>query len=357
MKIQDCTIFLLKIPLIEPYHLSFSEIDSFDTIITIVRAENNVLGIGESTALPVYSSESLEDMWDFAIQWGKRFPGSELIDIIKQIYQHSEGSPFCVTTLLTALEMIKFNPIYSIPEEGITFKLLGAVNSLQKEIIKEEIESLIKKGFKTLKLKVGWEVEKDIARTRYVQDVIAGRVKLRIDANQGYSFAEAREFVLGISKDNVELFEQPFGVNNWEEMSRLQEISPLPLMLDESIHTGDDIERTCKSRCAQYVKFKLMKAGSLEKLKKLMNQALKNGLKVVVGNGVAGEIGCVHEALISAKMIHNAGEMNGFLRQKVRIFSDDIILKNGIMSVPSDYFENLNFDRMEQYVEKKVRWD
>ena len=163
--------------------------------------------------------------------------------------------------------------------------------------------------------------------------------------------------MLGISKDNVELFEQPFGVNNWVEMSNLQEISPLPLMLDESIHTGADIERTCKSRCAQYVKFKLMKAGSLERLKKLINQALKNGLKVVVGNGVAGEIGCVHEALVSEKLIDNAGEMNGFSRQKENIFSDDIILMNGRMSVPNDYFENLNFDRMEQYVKQKILWD
>ena len=95
----------------------------------------------------------------------------------------------------------------------------------------------------------------------------------------------------------------------------------------------------------------------LNRLKKLINQALKNGLKVVVGNGVAGEIGCVQEALISQKLINNAGEMNGFARQKENMFSNDIILRNGRMSVPNSYFDNLNYDRMEQYVKEKIRWD
>ena len=71
--------------------------------------------------------------------------------------------------------------------------MLGAINSLQKENIKEEVEILLENGFKTLKLKVGWEVDKDIARTRYVQEVISGRANLRIDANQGYSFEDAKE--------------------------------------------------------------------------------------------------------------------------------------------------------------------
>ncbi|MBT8360292.1 MAG: hypothetical protein HKP41_11310 [Desulfobacterales bacterium] len=357
MKLIKCSIFLVNIPLTEPYHLSFSEVDSFNTIITVVRSEDDEIGVGESTALPGYSSETLEDMWNFTLQWGKKVPGSEIEDVIKQIKPYCETLPFCVTSLLTSLEMIKYSSNYQIPETGLSFYLLGAINSLNMENIKEEVEILIAKGFKTLKLKVGWDIEKDIARTRYVQEVVSGRANLRIDANQGFSFEDAQKYVLGISKNSVELFEQPFGIDKWEEMSDLQKISPLPLMLDESIHTIDDIERTFKTGCAEYVKFKLMKAGSLERLRELINQALINGLKVVVGNGVAGEIGCVQEAMISQNIINNAGEMNGFARQKENIFNDDILLKNGCMSVPSNYFFNLNYDRMEKYVKDKKHWN
>jgi len=357
MKIKDLVIYQVDIPLLEPYHLSFSEIDSFHTLVSVVRTEDNIVGIGESTALPGYSSETLEEMWEFAAEWGKNYPGSYINDIIEKLQPFCLTSPFCVTALLTPLEMIKFKIDYAIPRGGITFKLLGAINSLEKDKIREEVEILLEKGFRTLKLKVGWEIDKDISRTRYVQDVVEDRAVIRIDANQGYSFEDAKKFVLGVSRDNVELFEQPFSINEWEEMSNLSKISPIPLMLDESIHTFDDINRTYKSGCAQYVKFKLMKAGSLKRFEMLMTHALKYGLKVVVGNGVASEIGCVHEALVSRKFIHNAGEMNGFDRQKESIFFDKIIIKNGCMIVPNGFFDNLNFDRVDRYLKARKRWD
>jgi L-alanine-DL-glutamate epimerase-like enolase superfamily enzyme len=265
--------------------------------------------------------------------------------------------PFCVTALLTPLEMIKYKTNYSIPREGMSFKLLGAINSLKKENIREEVEILLEKGFGTLKLKVGWEVHDDISRTRYIQEVVGDRAVIRIDANKGYSFEDAKKFVCGISRDNVELFEQPFNINEWEKMSNLRKVSPIPLMLDESIHTVDDIDRTYELRCAQYVKFKLMKAGSLKRLEILMTRAFKNGLKVVVGNGVAGEIGCIHEALASQNIIDNAGEMNGFSRQKESIFFKNINLEKGCMIVPSGFFESLNFDRIERYLKAQKRWD
>jgi L-alanine-DL-glutamate epimerase-like enolase superfamily enzyme len=357
MKIKELAIYQVDIPLLEPYHLSFSEIDSFHTILSVVRTEDNIIGIGESTALPGYSSESLEEMWKFGAEWGRIYPGSDIDDIIEKLQPFCSTSPFCVTALLTPLEMIKYKPNYSIPREGLSFKLLGAINSLEKENIRNEVDILLEKGFRTLKLKVGWELDKDISRTRYIQEVVADRAVIRIDANQGYSFEDAKNFVLGISRDNVELFEQPFSINEWEKMSNLRKISPIPLMLDESIHTVDDIDRTYESGCAQYVKFKLMKAGSLKRLEMLMTRALKNGLKVVVGNGVAGEIGCIHEALVSQNIIHNAGEMNGFSRQKESIFCKNIILKKGCMIVPGGFFDGLNFDRIERYLKAQKRWD
>ena len=65
----------------------------------------------------------------------------------------------------------------------------------------------------------------------------------------------------------------------------------MPLMLDESIGGEEDLRRASGIPNVRYVKFKLMKSGSIARLRRLMARAAALGLGVVVGNGVAADIG------------------------------------------------------------------
>jgi hypothetical protein len=49
----------------------------------------------------------------------------------------------------------------------------------------------------------------------------------------------------------------------------------------------------------------------------------------VLGNGVAGDIGCWMEACVAARMLDNAGEMNGFLKPRTRLFQVPMHLQAG----------------------------
>src|SRR3546814_7765404 len=71
-------------------------------------------------------------------------------------------------------------------------------------------------------LKVGWDVGKDLARVRHIQDTVAGRARIRIDANQGFDRDQAVAFVAGLAPDGVELVEQTcaageIGRASWRE--------------------------------------------------------------------------------------------------------------------------------------------
>jgi hypothetical protein len=65
-------------------------------------------------------------------------------------------------------------------------------------------------------------------------------------------------FRTSLPHEHIELFEQPFKEGNWEDMKRLAKISPIPLMLDESIYDMNDIEKVIQLECADYIKLKLM---------------------------------------------------------------------------------------------------
>src|SRR3546814_2021018 len=65
--------------------------------------------------------------------------------------------------------------------------LLGLVNEKAPADAAAEIETRIAEGYGTLKVKVGWDVDKDLARVRHIQNTVAGRARIRLDANQGRS--------------------------------------------------------------------------------------------------------------------------------------------------------------------------
>ncbi len=347
---------LLDIPLARPYHLSFTDVVSFRSVITVIDTADGRRGLGESTALPGYSSETAEDIWSFVRENSGRLPGRTVGDAIDMLTSVPGGSPFAVTPLMTALETIKHGGELGIGGGGFDMELVGIVNSDDSDEAKEIISALLEKGYRTLKVKVGRDVRKDIEKTRKIQNFVGDRAKIRIDANQGFNYPDAEAFVGSIDPSNIELFEQPFGVEEWDKMTALSRISPVALMLDESIRTMRDLEATYRLKCARYVKFKLMKMGSFERLRGLIDWCRAREIGVVLGNGVAGEIGCYHEALLGSRILDNAGEMNGYLKQRHFLFAHEMPVVGGRLTVPRGFVPDIDNGRLKDCLREECRW-
>ena len=106
-----------------------------------------------------------------------------------------------------------------------TIPILGVVNSEKIEDLEIEIENLLIKGFSTLKVKVGFEVNKDLLKVSNVQKVLKNRAKIRIDGNQGYSRSQAIHFIENLAPDGIELFEQPCHADDWDSALAISKIA------------------------------------------------------------------------------------------------------------------------------------
>ena len=82
--------------------------------------------------------------------------------------------------------------------------------------------------------------------------------------------------------------------------------------------------------------------------------AKKYGLKVILGNGAAGEISCYHEALVSSKMITRAGEMNGFLKQKESILTEGLKTQGGKIILEPKFFLKLDPQKIDQFATDRL---
>jgi L-alanine-DL-glutamate epimerase-like enolase superfamily enzyme len=325
--IEDVELFRLEVPLRKPYKLAFGPVHHFDTILVRVIADGRA-GFGEATILTGYTDEDIEGGWRLAQSLAGGLPGLSLPAAKATLADRFTRAPFTATAFTTAIEMCEGSALLDVPTSTEVLVLAG-IEETTAPGLEAEIERLLAAGFRTLKVKVGFDPDLDAARVRSIQRLVRGRAQLRIDANQGYSPEQACRFARSVDPEGTELFEQPCAAADWEAVAIVANASPLPLMLDESIYGEADIERAAALKSIAFIKLKLMKLGSLERLALALERIRELGMEPVLGNGVATEVGCWMEACVARSRIRNPGEMNGFLRQRIRLAPDCLAVRRG----------------------------
>ena len=350
--IEGINLSRLRIPLAQPYKLAFGDVTHFDTLLVELVADGRP-GFGEATILNGYTQETVEGSWALAQALTQRLTGLSPEAARRTLETDVRGrAPFTATAFQTALEMAAGHPLLDV-EKGTGVPLLFGINAIDPAGIERELEGALDSGFRTLKVKAGFDLEADLARVGYIQRLNRGRARLRIDANQGYSKDDGCAFARRVSPDSVQLLEQPCHASDWDAARAVAEASCVPLMLDESIYDMADIE--CAARIgAAFVKLKLMKLGSLDALARGLARIRELGMTPVLGNGVASDIGCWMEACAASAMIDNAGEMNGYLRQREGLVHAPIAVEAGSMVLEPGFLPALHRERMRRFTTDQI---
>jgi L-alanine-DL-glutamate epimerase-like enolase superfamily enzyme len=345
--IERLTLHRLVVPLTTPYKLAFGPVKAFDTIVVEAVDSDGRSGLGEATLLTGYTDETVDGAWDLMRRLASGFARLSPERCIELLASVTDTAPFAATGLATAMEMLQGSAWLQVNEEA-RVPLLGLVNGDDPNVLETEVARLLGAGFDTLKVKVGFDVEEDSRRVAAIQRVVAGRCRLRIDANQGYDRAAGCAFAAALDPAGIELFEQPCAAGDWEGACAVAKVSPVPMMLDESIYGLEDIERAAKLGAARFIKLKLMKMGSLEALARGIARIRELGMEPVLGNGVACEVGCWMEACVARTLIANAGEMNGFLKPVHRLLADPLRFAGGELVLDAGHAPRLDKDALSR---------
>jgi L-Ala-D/L-Glu epimerase len=328
MRLHEIILRTLRLPLIRPYQLSYRTFTEFEPIIVEIRSAEGGIGWGEGHVSPGSSSETREGGWAFAREHAANMVGKDTREAKVAISASMGASKVAATALLTAIEMLEGHPILNIEREA-RLPLLTAFNATEEPKIGEEVERRLAEGFRTFKIKVGKHVDADLKRVRAVQRTIGGRATMRLDANRGYSEADACRFASALDPVGIELFEQPCRAENWDANAKVAKISPVPIMLDESICEPADIDRAAIIENVGFCKLKLKRFGGLDLLRQALTRVRERGMEPVLGDGLGSEIGCWMEACVARSTISNAGEFNGFLKPKARLFAEPLAFASG----------------------------
>ncbi len=333
-RIRGIRLERLQIPLTVPYKLAFGPVTAFDTVIAEVIGDDGRSGFGEATILTGYTPETIDGCWQAAQQVAATMAGGSFEAAKASALEHHHDAPFTVTALVTAIEMLESHQLLA-PGDGIDVPLLAILSATEEAEIEKEIAAHTAAGYKTIKVKIGWDVDDDLKRTAFIQSCLPDGVSIRIDGNQGYSKEDGVKYASSVDPAAVELLEQPCHMDDWDAARAIAEATNVPFMLDESIYGPREIERAADMGGVSYIKLKLMKAGSLDNLMEQLQLICDLGMQPVLGNGVASDLGCWMECCVAHQMIDNAGEMNGFLKQTQPLFADPMRVENGAVRLPA----------------------
>jgi L-alanine-DL-glutamate epimerase-like enolase superfamily enzyme len=140
-------------------------------------------------------------------------------------------------------------------------------------------------GWPIYKIKLGTDRDLEIVRElrRHTSAVF------RVDANCGWTAQRAIEYAPKLKDLGVEFIEQPLPADRWDDLRQVGRQSALPIIADESCIVEGDV-----TRCAGVfhgINIKLVKCGGLTPARRMIAEARRLGLKVMVGCMTESTIG------------------------------------------------------------------
>jgi L-alanine-DL-glutamate epimerase-like enolase superfamily enzyme len=345
MKIAEIILHRVRVPLSIPYNVAYFTFDYFEPILVEVLGDDGSIAWGEGHVQPGSTTETRDGGWAFCRRFAEKIIGLETVDAKALIAADRLSSKVAATGMLTAIEMLERHPLLDITADA-RVPILSGFNSLDHAAIPDEVEERLALGFKTFKIKVGKDVDEDLARVRVIQKAIDGRALMRLDANRGFNQEDGCRFASALDPSGIMLFEQPCEREEWDANAAVAAVSTVPIMLDEPITTIQDVERAGTIDNVGFCKIKLKRAGTIEALEAVLNRIHECSMEAVLGDGTSCEVQCWMEAAVSRTTIRNAGEFNGFLRPSVRLLANPLDFADGEIRFKAGYWPEMDRDAL-----------
>lgn len=201
----------------------------------------------------------------------------------------------------------------------------GPVTSFTIGIDKPEVmqqKILNARQYPVYKIKLGTDHDRElIEAVREVTDK-----PIRVDANEGWkSVDQALKEIEYLADQNVELVEQPMHAFMHAELAELKKHSVLPLCADESFTGSEDLSEI--AACFHIINIKLMKIGSMAKARRVIKEAHKMGLMVMIGCMIESSLANAAGALVALDAEY--ADLDGHLLISNDVFRGLEVLENG----------------------------
>lgn len=310
---MPCHLYRCDLPLLRPLTTARGIIASRTTWVVEIITESGAHGYGEAAPLPGFGGEEPEvcaQVLNKAVaaltsdavgRWLERGkPDAPLGHLLEPLLAKAPCARHAIEgALIDLLAQHLVRPVAAcLAENGA---VVVPVNALVDG--PEDARWAVEQGFKTIKAKVGGDPLRAAARALEVRAAIGSGVKLRIDANGGWTFEQALTFCDAANIANLELIEQPIDhlrPQALEDLAQLRRRAGCKVAVDEGIRAAADVGRVGAAQAADAVVLKPMFLGGWRPTLQAVQLARTCGLGVVITSSLDGCIGVAFAAHMAA---------------------------------------------------------
>jgi len=315
-------------------------------IFVAVKAADGTTGYGEGSPLPHFSGERAQEMKAVIEDvFGPVLVGLDPFEteraqlaLEKALPHHHASKAALMNALLDLQGKLVGRPAVALMGGPLKnqIPIAGAVGIESRDVVVARVRDLWERGIRTFKFKIGADVHRDVDVIRMLRGEFPAELEIRADANAGFTFPEAQQFLRAVADCRLQYLEQPLKPHDRKGMARLREYGTR-IAADESLFGLEDAFELAAERAVDVFIIKLIKLGGLHQARK------------VVGVAEAAHIACVavspyETALGVAANLHLAAASTAFPFaaelgvgvSSVKLDgSEDITVENGLALLPT----------------------
>ncbi|GAA1323601.1 dipeptide epimerase [Brachybacterium rhamnosum] len=280
-------------PLLRPFVTAARRTDSVAFVVAEVELDGGVVGQGSAAETVAVTGESAATIHEALTgPLGAALTGAR--GTLPELAARIAGALPGATSAKAALDVALHDAAARAAEVPLVELLGGStggellndmtVSLEEPEVMARRAREAVDSGEQILKIKLGRDPEEDRRRLDAVLEAAPG-VRLRLDANQGWSPEEAIRILTGLEADAlpIDLVEQPVAAADLDGLAQVRAAVGLPIMADEAVWTAADARRLVDAGAADLLNIKLAKTGGVREALAIADVAQEAGLTCMIG--------------------------------------------------------------------------
>ncbi len=298
MKIRDLRTYALRAPLDRPFYFSQPGwVTSRNSLVVELTTDGGISGFGEALC----HGHQPPDIARATIEASLRelVLGQDPFDVgvlFEAMYNRTKdfGMKGAVIAAISAVDIALWDVIGQATGKPV-HKLLGGAFRTEVEPyatglyrveggrypddLVQEARRYVDRGFRSMKLKIGFGVDEDLRAVAEVRKALGRDVRLMVDANHAYNVAFARGLIRELEAQHIFWLEEPVSPEDIDGYAELREIcSTLLIAGGEDEFTRYGCWPWVKRRAVDVLQPDIASAGGFTGLRQILDLTLAAGL-------------------------------------------------------------------------------